>query len=91
MKDNKEIEQIFSTKLKGFEAEVRPELWNNIAAQIGSTALPVGGTTSLMSKIIVAAVASTIIAVSVYIGSVNTNQSPEKFTSEKKEKRKNQV
>lgn len=84
MKDNKEIEQIFSTKLKGFEAEVRPELWNNIAAQIGSTALPVGGTTSLMSKIIVAAVASTIIAVAVYIGSANTNQSPEKFTSETK-------
>jgi len=84
LKDNKEIEQIFSTKLKGFEAEVRPELWNNIAAQIGSTALPVGGTTSLMSKIIVAAVASTIIAVAVYIGSANTNQSPEKFTSETK-------
>lgn len=84
MKDNKEIEQIFSTKLKGFEAEVRPELWNNIAAQIGSTALPVGGTISLMSKIIIVAVASTIIAVAVYIGSANTNQSPEKFTSETK-------
>ena len=84
MKDNKEIEQIFSTKLKGFEADVRPELWNNIAAQIGSTAAPAASIISVVSKIIIVTVASAIIAGAVYVGSINTNQPPEKFVAETK-------
>jgi len=84
LKDNKEIEQIFSKKLKGFEADVRPELWNNIAAQIGSTAAPAAGTISVVSKIIFVTVASAIIAGAVYVGSTNTNQPPEKFATETK-------
>lgn len=82
MKGNKEIEQIFSDKLKGFEANVRPELWGNIASQIGTAATPVAAGVSLLSKIIIGAVASVIIGGVVYLSSTDKEQSVENIIAE---------
>ena len=82
MKGNKEIEQIFSDKLKGFEANVRPELWGNIASQIGTAAMPVAAGVSLLSKIIIGAVASVIIGGVVYLSSTDKEQSVENIIAE---------
>ena len=82
MKGNKEIEQIFSDKLKGFEANVRPGLWDNIASQIGTTAAPVAGGVSLLSKIIIGAVASVIIGGVVYLSSTDKKQPVESILAE---------
>ena len=82
MKGNKEIEQIFSDKLKGFEANVRPELWGNIASQIGTAAMPVAAGVSLLSKIIIGAVASVIIGGVVYLSSTDKEQPVENIIAE---------
>lgn len=82
MKGNKEIEQIFSDKLKGFEANVRPELWGNIASQIGPAAMPVAAGVSLLSKIIIGAVASVIIGGVVYLSSTDKEQPVENIIAE---------
>jgi len=82
LKGNKEIEQIFSDKLKGFEANVRPELWDNIASQIGTAAAPVVGGASLLSKIIIGAVASVIIGGAFYLSSTDKVQPVENIITE---------
>jgi len=83
LKDNREIEQIFSDKLNGYEADVNPELWSNIASQIGAAATPLAGGISLLSKITIAAVASVVIGSVVYISTTDKEKSPENITAER--------
>jgi len=82
LKGNKEIEQMFSDKLKGFEADVRPELWGNIASQIGTAAIPIAGGASFLSKIIIGTVASVIIGGVVFLNSTDKEQSVENIITE---------
>lgn len=53
--DNKDqIKELFSDKLAGFEANVRPELWSNISSQIGASAgTAVSGGLSLFAKVLI--------------------------------------
>ena len=54
MKDKDILKDLFSDKLRNYEAPVRPELWSSISSKIGSTAAT-GSTvgTSLLSKLII--------------------------------------
>lgn len=51
MKGKDEIKELFSKKLGNFEAQVRPDMWSNIASQIGGTATTgLSSGLSLLSK-----------------------------------------
>lgn len=69
MKGRDEIKDLFSDKLGNFEAQVRPDMWANIASQIGGTATSVASTgLSLLSKTFIgigigAAVITTVLLV----------------------------
>lgn len=69
MKGRDEIKDLFSDKLGNFEAQVRPDIWSNIASQIGGTTTTVASSgLSLLSKIgisvgIGAAVITTVLLV----------------------------
>ncbi len=69
MKGKDEIKDLFSDKLGNFEAQVRPDLWTNIASQIGGTTSVASSGLSLLSKTFIgigigAAVVTTVILVS---------------------------
>ncbi|GAB5417157.1 MAG: hypothetical protein Crog4KO_20230 [Crocinitomicaceae bacterium] len=55
MNDKDQIKDLFSDKLGNFEAPVNPELWANVASQVGaaSGATAVGGGMSLLAKAII--------------------------------------
>lgn len=54
MKGKDEIKDLFSDKLGNFEAPVRPDLWTNIASQIGTGTTAVASTSlSLLTKSII--------------------------------------
>lgn len=69
MKGKDEIKDLFSDKLGSFEAPVRPELWTNIASQIGATSTVASTGMSLFAKSIIgigiagAAVVTTVLLV----------------------------
>ena len=69
MKGKDEIKELFSKKLGNFEAQVRPDMWSNIASQIGGTATTgVSSGLSLLSKTFIgigvgAAVITTVLIV----------------------------
>lgn len=69
MKGKDEIKELFSDKLGNFEAQVRPDLWTNIASQIGGTTATVATSgLSLLSKTFIgvgigAAVVTTVLLV----------------------------
>lgn len=75
-KDN--IKDLFSEKLTGFEANVRPELWANISSQIGVTsgAVASGGLSILTKTIIGITAAASIVGLSVLI--FNSSEKEEK-------------
>lgn len=75
-KDN--IKDLFSEKLNGFEANVRPELWANISSQIGVTsgAVATGGLSVLTKAIIGITAAASIVGLSVVI--LNSSEKEEK-------------
>lgn len=69
MKGKDEIKDLFSDKLGSFEAPVRPELWTNIASQIGTTSAVASTGMSLLVKSVIgvtiagAAVVTTVLLV----------------------------
>ena len=69
MKGRDEIKELFSDKLGNFEAQVRPDMWANIASQIGGTTTSVASSgLSLLSKTFIgigigAAVVTTVLLV----------------------------
>ena len=67
MKDKDQIKELFSEKLGNYEAKVNPQLWSNIASQVAvqSTTAVVG--VSIVSKIIIGAIAAaSVIGLFVY-------------------------
>lgn len=78
-KDN--IKDLFSEKLTGYEANVRPEMWANISSQIDVTsgATAAGGLSVLAKGIIGISIAASIIGLSIVI--VNTSEKKEKQTA----------
>lgn len=69
MKGKDEIKDLFSDKLGSYKAPVRPELWTNIASQIGTTSVVASTGMSLLVKSIIgvgiagAAVVTTVLLV----------------------------
>ena len=79
MSDKDQIKELFSEKLGGYEAKVNPELWTNIASQVGtttSTAASAG--MSLMTKILISVSAASIVTTGVvlYVNSNSDNLEP---------------
>lgn len=50
MSDKDYIKELFSEKLKNYEAKVNPELWNSISTQIGATTAASSGGMTLLTK-----------------------------------------
>ena len=72
MNDNIDIEKLFKDKFENFEADVNPNLWNNIASGVQSSSASV--TTGLsfgVKSLIVASAISVIGVVTYYLGNFN--------------------
>lgn len=82
MKGKDEIKELFSKKLGNFEAQVRPDMWSNIASQIGGTATTaVSSGLSLLSKTFIgigigAAVITTVLIVTPSKTTLTEKKSP---------------
>lgn len=74
MKGKDEIKDLFSDKLGGFEVPVRPELWTNIASQIGSgsTVAAAKGMSLLTKTIISVGVIGTAVVTTIFLITPNT-------------------
>lgn len=78
MSDKDQIKELFSDKLGGFEAKVNPELWTNIASQIGTTAATTASVgMSLATKIMIGVSAASVISVAAFLIS-NSEKEPKK-------------
>ena len=76
---------MFSDKLGGFEAKVNPELWTNIASQIGTTAATTASVgMSLVTKIIIGVSAASVITVTALL-ITNSEEAPKKSEPEKEQ------
>ena len=53
MKGKDEIKNLFSDKLSGYEAKVKPELWSNISANIGTTSAAASTSFTILTKTII--------------------------------------
>lgn len=87
MKGKDEIKDLFSEKLGNFEAQVRPDMWSNIATQIGGTTTVATTGLSIFTKTIIglgigAAVITTVLLVAPSDTSTRADQPKKKITSE---------
>ncbi len=78
MKDNDNIKELFSEKLGDFESQVNPEIWTKISSQLGGAAATTVGGISVLSKIIIGAVAVTAITVTTVVIVNSTEKEPVK-------------
>lgn len=82
MKGKDEIKDLFSDKLGNFEAPVRPDLWTNIASQIGAGSTTVVTTSlSLLTKTIIAIGVGAAVVTTVILLSPKTELNPTKNSS----------
>lgn len=75
MKGKDEIQNLFSDKLGGYEAKVNPEIWGNIASQIGAGTTAAATGMALTTKIIIGLSAASVITIASFVA----------FTSDKEE------
>ena len=67
MKENKNIEELFSERFQNFEAPVNPEIWANVATGIGASAGGAIGGLSVVAKIIIAATTISAIGLGTFV------------------------
>ncbi|MFT6501407.1 MAG: hypothetical protein ACJASQ_001519 [Crocinitomicaceae bacterium] len=67
MKGKDEIQNLFSEKLGGYEAKVNPELWGNIASQIGAGTTAAATGMALTTKIIIGLSAASVVTVASFV------------------------
>jgi len=80
LKDKDEIKELFSEKLGGYEAEVNPQLWGNIASRVAISAGGIVPGLSVFSKIIIGvSLISAIVVTTVIIK--NNSESDQNNTS----------
>ena len=81
MKGRDEIKELFSEKLGNYEAKVNPELWTNIASQIGAATATTAASTgiSFLTKWIIGASIASAVAVTTIIV---VNNADEPITNE---------
>ena len=79
-----EIKELFSEKLGNYEANVNPQLWGNIASQVGASAAAGAGSTglSLLTKILIGAGAASVITVGTILA-VSSSEDTDKPAEEK--------
>jgi gliding motility-associated-like protein len=81
LNEQDKIKELFSEKLGNFEAPVNPALWKGVASQIGSTTTVAASGVTLLTKVIIGAVATTVIGVASYF--VMKNNSVENVIEQK--------
>ncbi|MEZ4800818.1 MAG: gliding motility-associated C-terminal domain-containing protein [Flavobacteriales bacterium] len=84
MNSDKDIKDLLNSKLDNFESPVRPELWQNIASQVGTSAASGAGASgsifsSTIGKIIIAAAVLTGVVTTLYF---TNNEKSEKIVVE---------
>jgi hypothetical protein len=67
LKGKDEIQNLFSEKLGGYEAKVNPELWGNIASQIGAGTTAAATGMALTTKIIIGLSAASVVTVASFV------------------------
>ena len=87
------IKDVFKEKLEGFEAEVRPDLWNTLSSKVSSTtATSASSGVSFLSKAIIGTSLASVVFVSAYfllkdqsssVNKVNSTSSTNKVLVEK--------
>ncbi len=84
MKEKDEIKELFKEALSNHETSVRPELWNSISSQIGSTAAASSSAVAIKSIIIKSligvSVASIAVVSYIYITNPENSLKPKKQT-----------
>lgn len=85
MEGKDDIKDLFSNKLSGFEAKVRPELWENISSQVASSSIASATTKSfsIISKTIIGlAVVATVVTINLVIIDKKENNQKKNSTKE---------
>lgn len=78
MSDKDQIKDLFSDKLGNFEAKVNPDLWANVASQVGTAAGATGtGGMSLLTKTIIGISGAAVVTTGVVLYVNSDNESPE--------------
>ncbi|XOV66251.1 MAG: gliding motility-associated C-terminal domain-containing protein [Fluviicola sp.] len=78
MSDKDQIKDLFSEKLGNFEAKVNPELWANVASQVGAVSGAAGtGGMSLLTKAIIGISGAAVITTGVVVYVNSDAKSPE--------------
>ena len=67
MEDKDHIKELFKSQLDGFEADVRPDLWNSISSQLPAN-IPVNtGSVSWLTKSIIAIAGAASVGIAIYL------------------------
>lgn len=67
MEGKDHIKELFKNQLDGFEADVRPDLWNAISSQLPTSSSVVSGGLSWMTKSLIIAASAAVVGVTVYV------------------------
>ncbi len=67
MKGKDQIEQLFSDKLRNFEANVDPSMWNSVVSQVAAQSSATATSMSIFTKVIIGIGAASIITVGTVI------------------------
>ena len=67
MEGKDHIKELFKNQLDGFEAEVRPDLWNAISSQLPTSSSVVTGGLSWLTKSLIIAASAAVVGVTVYV------------------------
>lgn len=67
MEGKDHIKELFKNQLYGFEAEVRPDLWNAISSQLPTSSSVVTGGLSWLTKSLIIAASAAVVGVTVYV------------------------
>ncbi len=78
MRDKDQIKDLFSEKLGNFEAKVNPDLWANVASQVGTASGAAGtGGMSLLTKAIIGISGAAVVTTGVVLYTNSDNETPE--------------
>jgi gliding motility-associated-like protein len=67
MEGKDHIKELFKNQLDGFEADVRPDLWNAISSQLPASSSVVTGGLSWLTKSFIIAASAAVVGVTVYV------------------------
>lgn len=77
MEGKDHIKELFKNQLEGFEADVRPDLWNAISSQLPVSTPVVSGGLSWLTKSLIIAASAAVVGVTVYVLSPSDSEKQE--------------